>query len=210
MLRFHTKTGINIELRDEGKSALRIRSFSNAIAFSNRPLGKDETFLFEIEDHEPGWAGHVRCGVTLHNPKLIDLPQYLLPDLMQLGKSWVFAIKPSIESPFGDQHVNSNIPIVKCQSVSASNIHPDLLVNTQFEGCSPTGKGSRIGLHVTKGGSLYFIINGVQYGPCVTDIPGNVNNLYAVMDLYGMTKKLRIIHGTGKYLQVIALLLFVL
>ena len=204
MLRFHRKTGVNIDLEEEGTVAIRTCSFSNAIVFSNRPLMVNETFLFEIQDCDPKWAGYLRCGVTLHNPKKTILPQFLVPDLMNLGQSWVFAIKPSIEHPFGNTYVNPNLPrslvagVEKCREVTVTQLHSDLLAKSQFAGCEPTGEGSRVGLHLTEEGSLYYIINGVQYGPCVSGIPLKQSEVYAVVDLYGITKKIRLVHGVGR------------
>lgn len=196
--RFHTSHGSNLELDDGSRIARRFRSFANAIAFSNRPLLPGETFLFEIEDQEMGWAGHIRCGVTIHNPiKLRSLPQYLLPDFAQLtdGKcaSWVFAIKPSEEMPFGDDFIG--IPIhcndaktdplqIKEKNYKTLKAHDNIL---------PTDLGSRIGIHVTLGGELFFFINGTQFGPCASDVPVEQKDVFAVVDLYGVTKQIRTI-----------------
>lgn len=43
----------------------------------------------EILKSEPGWSGHLRIGLTQHNPDTgFEVPQYSLPDLVTLlGKS---------------------------------------------------------------------------------------------------------------------------
>ena len=65
MFRFHEACGQNIILKDDSTVALRNQSFADAVVFSQRPLEENEIFLFEIEEHQKGWAGHLRCGITI-------------------------------------------------------------------------------------------------------------------------------------------------
>lgn len=52
-----------------------------------------EIFLIEIEDKELGWCGHLRVGLTAKDPRTLEeVPEYSIPDLTDLGDSWVFAI----------------------------------------------------------------------------------------------------------------------
>lgn len=204
-LGFHRAHGSNIELLKNRQIARRYRSFANAIAFSHRPLAPGETFLFEIEQQELGWAGHIRCGVTVHNPKkLQSLPQYLLPDFAQMndGKccSWVYAIKPSDELPFGEDFDEIAI---KYNKNSENCIQGDRLNTKLLKGSDnvlPTDEGSRIGIHVTLHGALYFFVNGVQFGPFTKDVPIHTSEVFAVVDLYGITKEIRVIQVEGKSL----------
>lgn len=121
LVRFHTHNGVNIGLSEEGQVARRVASFANAITFSEKPLLPGEIFLVEVDEQEPGWSGHLRCGLTQHIPsklyparpgqpipgdfiyKFLELdedervgigqiPQYSMPDLTKMGKSWIFAI----------------------------------------------------------------------------------------------------------------------
>jgi len=195
---FHRAHGSNIELLQNRQVARRHRSFANAIAFSHRPLAPGETFLFEIEEQELGWAGHVRCGVTIHNPrKLQSLPQYLLPDFAQLNDdkccSWVYAIKPSEEMPFGDEFIGNTAPCnTWCQGlVKNSNLNVNLLKGS--ENSLPTDVGSRIGIHITINGELFFFVNGINFGPFTADVPIQYNDVFAVVDLYGITKQIKVI-----------------
>ena len=203
---FHRAHGSNIELLQNKQVARRYRSFANAIAFSHRPLAPGETFLFEIEEQELGWAGHIRCGVTIHNPrKLSSLPQYLLPDFAQLndGKccSWVYAIKPSDEMPFGDEFNGVASPGIRYneQFVKSSKLNWNLLKGS--DNLLPTDVGSRIGIHVTAHGELFFFVNGLQFGPFTTDIPIQCNEVFAVVDLYGITKQIKVLQVEGKTLS---------
>ena len=207
MFRFHCDHGQNINLSENNMVATRTQSFANAIVFSQRPMEEDEIFMIEIIGNEQGWAGNIRCGITLHNPADIVIPQYLLPDLYRLGKSCVFSIKPSIEDPFREQELTEknhrdNLPhcryfecIKKCST--SHTVHQDLLKNDNYINVKPCDKGSRIGFFISSKRQLFFIINGVQYGPCAGNIPSN-SDVYAALDLYGTTSEIRIINCSGK------------
>ena len=96
VMRFHTHHGENICLCDDNQVARRLSSFAHAIGFSDKPLNPNEIFLMEIEINERGWSGHLRIGLTQHKPhSLFPLPQYALPDLTNMGKSWIFAVTKS-------------------------------------------------------------------------------------------------------------------
>ncbi|XP_035223660.1 uncharacterized protein LOC118196336 [Stegodyphus dumicola] len=60
----------------------------------------------------------------------------------------------------------------------------------------PGGIGNRIGVtYIIRDGlaEMYIFFNGSVYGPCATEIPLNGDPIYAVVDLYGTTKKVRIV-----------------
>lgn len=102
--RFHTSHGQNIRLDDDNTVAKRVASFAHGISFSAKPLMPGEIFLVEIEHNEGGWSGHLRIGLTMHEPEeLNDLPQYALPDLANLGKSWIMAVTKSNSRGLVDQ-----------------------------------------------------------------------------------------------------------
>ena len=64
----------------------------------------------------------------------------------------------------------------------------------------PTDVGSRIGIvYVIRGNKaeMHFIVNGEDQGPCAKDIPYQDGPLYAVVDVYGTTKQVRIIQLYG-------------
>ncbi|XP_041830061.1 neuralized-like protein 2 [Melanotaenia boesemani] len=92
-MEFHPIHGINVRLDHSGTQATRIESFANGVCFSKHPLKPGEIFLIEIEDKELGWCGHLRVGLTARDPKSLEVvPEYSIPDLTELGDSWVFAI----------------------------------------------------------------------------------------------------------------------
>ncbi|KAM3859818.1 neuralized-like protein 2 [Diretmus argenteus] len=105
-LEFHPIHGANVRLDYSGTQATRVESFANGVCFSKHPLNPGEIFLVEIEDKELGWCGHLRVGLTARDPAAMDVvPEYSLPDLMDLGDSWIFAITRNhnkvIEEPGG-------------------------------------------------------------------------------------------------------------
>ncbi|KAK3529039.1 hypothetical protein QTP70_014436, partial [Hemibagrus guttatus] len=92
-MEFHAVHGANVQLDCCGTKATRVESFANGICFSKHPLNPGEIFLVEIEEKEIGWCGHLRIGLTAQDPqKLETVPEYSLPDLVDQGGSWVFAI----------------------------------------------------------------------------------------------------------------------
>lgn len=66
--------------------------------------------------------------------------------------------------------------------------------------------GSRIGVFYTlyddTKAEMHFIINGVDQGPCVKNIPFRNGALHAVVDVYGTTKQVKIIQLYGSELLV--------
>ncbi|XP_072229584.1 neuralized-like protein 2 [Leuresthes tenuis] len=90
---FHHIHGTNVRLDHSGTQATRVESFANGVCFSKQPLKPGEIFLIEIEDKELGWCGHLRVGLTARDPSNLNVvPEYSIPDLTDLGDSWVFAI----------------------------------------------------------------------------------------------------------------------
>lgn len=92
-MEFHPVHGSNVRLDYTGTQATRVESFANGVCFSKQPLQPGEIFLIEIEDKELGWCGHLRVGLTARDPRgFQEVPEYSIPDLTDLGDSWVFAI----------------------------------------------------------------------------------------------------------------------
>ncbi|XP_042206244.1 uncharacterized protein LOC121855409 isoform X1 [Homarus americanus] len=95
---FHPNHGVNVILYDDNTVAYRKASFANAVTICERPLPPGEIFLVEIEKTEQGWTGHMRLGLTQLNPgspELTELPPYSLPDMTNMGNSWICAITKS-------------------------------------------------------------------------------------------------------------------
>lgn len=63
----------------------------------------------------------------------------------------------------------------------------------------PSDTGSRIGMVYVQNpvdankAEMHFIVNGEDQGPCTKDIPYKERELFAVIDVYGTTKQVKII-----------------
>lgn len=230
VLRFHPHHGDNIRLLEDRVVSFRESSFAHGISFSEKPLLPMEIFLIEIEKNERGWSGHLRIGLTQHDPNnYFDLPQYALPDLANMGtnKSWIFAVTKShnrvydengIDNPkpyrsiLGDgdfvlmyqglfhRSILRALPRLQASDLAdgsgLTNHSPDSGYSEYSDDVLPTDVGSRIGiLYMIKDemAEMHFILNGEDQGPCAKDIPYKSGPLYAVVDVYGTTKQVRII-----------------
>ena len=109
--RFHPYHGDNIRLFDDNVVAYRETSFAHAISFTEKPINPGEIFLIEVEKNERGWSGHLRIGLTQHDPHgRFDLPQYALPDLANMGKSWIFAVTKSHNKVYNEEGTDGQEP----------------------------------------------------------------------------------------------------
>ncbi|CAG9761852.1 unnamed protein product [Ceutorhynchus assimilis] len=212
--RFHRYHGDHIELSEDDTVAYRKKSFANAVTFSEKPLQPGEIFLVEIEQNESGWSGHMRLGLTQLDPMGMhatgSIPQYALPDLADIGTSWIYGISKAHNNVFEyysdngksrircgadkvNKETNSN-SLKTCRgAVPVSLLKP----SRAFEDILPTDMGSRIGVMYVptdaKEAEMHYIINGEDMGACVKRIPYNNAPLHVVVDVYGTTKKVRII-----------------
>lgn len=245
-VRFHNFHGENIRLLDDNMVCYRESSFAHAISFSDKPLHPMEIFLIEIEKNERGWSGHLRIGLTQQKPsERRALPQYALPDLANMGKSWIFAVTkshnkivdpdasgendndtpPPVRSILGEgeyvqtyngavkRTILKPVPRLLPMDTNSPDDNPASLLNFDMSSQDssnsaesldsevlPTDTGSRIGIVFVvknKMAEMHFIINGDDQGPCAKDIPYEDGHLYAVVDVYGTTKQVRIIQLYG-------------
>lgn len=222
--RFHNYHGTNIILCEENTVAYRKSSFANALTFSESPIQPGELFLLEILKNEAGWSGNMRLGLTQLNPKLAAstnsrLPMYALPDLANLGSSWIYPVTMGSQAQRIASNTNqstdrtSDDPEAGATSSSEINIlgsgmnirtSRGLIPRSVLRPMSttdmhPMDTGSRIGVifvptqkDETKA-QMHFIINGEDQGAFTKEIPYTEGNLHAVVDVYGTTKQVKII-----------------
>ncbi|MEE6526356.1 hypothetical protein FKM82_026965 [Ascaphus truei] len=216
-VRFHTIHGTNLRIDPSGTQASRVESFANGICFSREPLEPGQMFLVEIEEKELGWCGHLRVGLMARDPCSLDVvPEYSLPDLVNLGDSWIFAITrnhnrvlPEGEEKFcsgagsgllSDPYLTVGtfkIPRDKLMARSRprrySHILDDLYKSNVLP---PTARRSRIGVLYEPQSdgtrNMHIIINGEDMGASARGIPGT-RPLYAVIDVFASTKSVRVI-----------------
>ena len=144
-------------------------------------------------------------GLTQLDIKPASALQYALPDLANLGHSWVFPITRSV----GNSMLKSNILGNGINVKTSRGVFPRSLLKpiAQDGGAStdilPTDTNSRIGVifvpseHEADKAEMHFIINGEDQGPCTHDIPYKQGALHVVIDVYGTTKQVKIIQLYG-------------
>lgn len=211
---FHRVHGTNVRLDPSGTQATRVESFANGICFSQDPLAPGQLFLVEIEEKEFGWCGHLRVGLMARDPRSLEIvPEYSLPDLVNQGDSWIFAItrnhnrvmpdeedttglREELSDPYlkvGKFKIPRDKLIARSKPSRFSHIL-DELYKTNF--VPPTALRSRIGVLYEPQADgtchMHIIINGEDMGASARGIPAN-QPLYAVIDVFASTKSVRVI-----------------
>lgn len=212
---FHRVHGANVRLDAARMRATRVESFAHGLCFSQEPLAPGQIFLVEIEEKEKGWCGHLRVGLTAHDPRSLEVvPEYSLPDLVSLGDTWVFAItrshnrvQPDGQEPPARARCPPWEPFLLVAQV---RIPRDALVGRSRPGryshildelyrtnvLPATARRSRIGVLYAPQpdgtADMHIIINGEDMGPCARRLP-TARPLYAVVDVFASTKTVRVI-----------------
>lgn len=205
--RFHRFHGYNLSLQEEDTVAQREMSFANAIVFSERSLLPGEVFLIEIESSENGWSGHIRLGLTQLDPNDMQrgghlLPQCSIPDMARnktMGESWICPLTKHqawYEANYLPQYfrLDGNHIYTSKGTFPTSILRPSSVNKMEI---LPTDVGSRVGVVYLPCGQnmaiMHFIINGEFIVPLSKSIPYKDGPIRAVIDVYGATKRVRII-----------------
>ncbi|NWY29952.1 NEUL2 protein, partial [Pheucticus melanocephalus] len=211
--RFHHIHGANIRLDASHTQATRVESFANGLCFSREPLAPGQIFLVEIEEKELGWCGHLRVGLTAHDPQSLEVvPEYSLPDLVNLGDTWVFAITRNHNRVLveGEEAQPRGRPWEPFLLIERVRIPRDTLVGRSRPGryshilddlfkmnvLPATARRSRIGVLYAPQpdgtADMHIVINGEDMGPSARGLPAT-RPLYAVIDVFASTKSVRVI-----------------
>ena len=170
-VKFHPHHGSNIVLDENNTVAYRKASFANGLVFSERSLKPGEIFLLEITQTELGWNGNLRLGLTQLDPNTffpLPLISCDLQELQPIGQTWVFSL---MKQRTDDTNEDSQIRL-------------------------PSEVGSQVGVVFKPYDNLFahihLIINGVDQGVVKSQVPYHLSPLYAIADVYGTTKEIRI------------------
>ncbi|KXJ77315.1 hypothetical protein RP20_CCG007830 [Aedes albopictus] len=159
----------------------------------------------QMEELDENGRFVVNSGLTQLDIRPASTLQYALPDLANLGSSWVFPITRTV----GNSAPKSSILGEGINVRTSRGVFPRNLLRpmSQDGGGSadilPTDTHSRIGIifvptpNEADKAEMHFIINGEDQGPCTQDIPYTKGALHVVIDVYGTTKQVKIIQLYG-------------
>ncbi|KAL1130151.1 hypothetical protein AAG570_013089 [Ranatra chinensis] len=156
----------------------------------------------------------MRLGLTRLDPHdgTDYLPQYALPDLVNSYTSWIYAITKTQNRAYELGRVGGSTSRERrhylgdeatVRTVRGPVPRSALRPPSPTPNILPTDVGSRIGVVYVPAprspatAEMHFIINGEDQGPCTDDIPYRDGPLYAVVDVYGATKQVRIVQLYG-------------
>lgn len=215
--RFHSNHGELVKLENDGSVAQRVTQFHSGVVFSERRLHPGEMFAVEIEQYEVGWHGSLRIGLTHVNPSIfssnqVKVPKYAIPDLMRLGSTWLYppsnminALKERNKCTCREEKWPKEDHSIKEIVFSDDTIHTCWGSYPRFslksldpsDELSDVKVGFKIGiLYIPTDdtvANLYSVINGQVLGPFATEIPYREHPLYGVVDIYGNTKRVRLL-----------------
>ncbi|XP_046382515.1 neuralized-like protein 4 [Ischnura elegans] len=154
-LTFHPKCGSNAGISDDRKSVKKISDGVplNGVVLTNRPLRRNELFEVRLDKKLKAYSYSLGLGITSYTPDNIKVPDHMFN--LKSG-NWMY------------YH---------------SHIYKDggTAVTNYGRNINNLEVGDRIGLYVNSGGTLHYVINGLDQGPAASNIP---NVVYGVFELY--------------------------
>ncbi|XP_038107546.1 neuralized-like protein 4 [Culex quinquefasciatus] len=165
-LRFHTRCGSLVKLSANCRTAERRRpldEFNNGVVMTHRPLRDNELFEIRIDRLVDKWSGSIEVGVTTHCPSALQFP----------------ATMTNLRS--------GTIMMSGCGILTNGK-------GTRREygefNLDELREGDRVGMMRKSNANLHYYINGRDQGVAATRVS---QQLWGVIDLYGMTIKVTIV-----------------
>ncbi|XP_052746681.1 neuralized-like protein 4 isoform X2 [Bicyclus anynana] len=165
-LRFHPRCGILVKLSANNKCAERARpldDYNNGVVMTHRPLYDNELFEIRIDRLVDKWSGSIEVGVTTHNPATMRFPSTMTN--MDTGTIMLSGCKVLL------------------------NGHGTCMEYGNFN-LDELREGDTIGMIRNSNGTLHYFINGIDQGVATDKVEQQV---WGVVDLYGMTVKVSIV-----------------
>ncbi|KAG8222157.1 hypothetical protein J437_LFUL000738 [Ladona fulva] len=154
---FHEKTGNNIKLSDDGRTATRKnanRVIGDGSLITNRALEDDEKFEVRLDKTMPKWGRSISLGVTTHLPSEVYFRNHWY---WETSGVWIYYLHNIF---------HNGMDIKPRYGISLERLQ----------------HGDRIGLVKKKNGALHFFVNGADQGAAPVNITETV---YGIVDLYG-------------------------
>ncbi len=165
-LRFHDRRGSLIKLSNNNRTAERRRpydEFNNGVVMTHRPLRDNELFEIRIDRLMKRWSGSIEVGITTHNPSTLEFPATMTN---QRSGTMMMSGCGILTNGKGTRREYGDFNL------------------------DELNEGDRIGMQRKSNGNLHFYINGLDQGVAATRVP---NQMWGVVDLYGMTVKVTIV-----------------
>lgn len=165
-LRFHERKGALIKLSNNNRTSERKRpydEFNNGVVMTHRPLRDNELFEIRIDRLVDKWSGSIEVGITTHNPGTIEFPATMTN---QRSGTMMMSGCGILTNGKGTRREYGEFNL------------------------DELNEGDRIGMMRKANGNLHFYINGLDQAVAATRVP---NQMWGVVDLYGMTVKVTIV-----------------
>lgn len=152
------------EVSSDGLSATKTnpqKDYAGGVVYSEKPLQGTCEFEVEMTKYGTGWSGNLKLGITLVGKN--EGPPKVVPRYSPEGNE----VCVWCDSKLFDRIIKRN------EKVYGKKRLDDLR------------EGDRLGLQITKDGTLSFFINGKHQGIALCDVYKPDHDVYAIVDHYG-------------------------